>query len=42
MDLTDAFFSFVIFVFIFWTVLTGVCIAMLGLVRQLNWFRFGE
>lgn len=38
MDLTDAFFSFVMFVFIFWLVLTSVLIAMVGLARQLNWF----
>jgi hypothetical protein len=38
MDLTDAFFSFVMFIFIFWLVLTSVFIAMLALARQLNWF----
>jgi hypothetical protein len=38
MDLTDAFFSFVMFVFVFWVVLTAVFIAMVSLARQLNWF----
>lgn len=42
MDLTDAFFSFVMFVFIFWIVVATVLIVMVALMRQLSWFRFGE
>lgn len=38
MDLTDAFFSFVMFVFIFWVVLAAVLIVTVALARQLNWF----